>query len=127
MPVGGAKANEISGVLSSYHRFSQYRIMWVMVFFDLPVVTKKDTRNYRRFVDVLEKDGFNRFQYSIFIRHCPGMDNARVHIKRVKNHLPPKGHVCIMHLTDKQFSMMEIFRSTKKEPLPNVPQQLEMF
>ena len=47
-------------------RLNQYRVMWVMVFFDLPVETKKDQRNYRKFVNVLEKDGFTRFQFSVF-------------------------------------------------------------
>jgi CRISPR-associated protein Cas2 len=101
--------------------------MWVMVFFDLPVETKKDQRDYRRFVNILEKDGFTRFQYSIFIRHSPSLENAKVHIKRVKINLPPKGHVVILHITDRQFGLMEIFRSTKKEHLPSTPQQLELF
>lgn len=113
------------GSLSS--RFNEYRIMWIFVFFDLPTETKKDIKNYRLFVKRLEKDGFNRFQWSIFIRHCPSMDNAEIHIKRVKNFLPPKGHVCIMHLTDKQFGMMEVYLSTKKEELPQPKQQLELF
>ena len=101
--------------------------MWVMVFFDLPVETKKDRRNYRKFVDTLEKDGFTRFQYSIFLRHCPSLENAHVHIKRVKVNLPPKGHVVILHITDRQFGLMEIYMSRKREELPETPQQLELF
>lgn len=110
-----------------FERLNQYRVMWILVFFDLPTETKKDTRNYRRFVDNLEKDGFNRFQYSIFLRHCPSRENMDVHIKRVKRFLPPKGHVAILHITDKQFGMMELFLSQKKEELPEVSQQLELF
>lgn len=101
--------------------------MWVLVFFDLPTETKKDRSNYRRFVDMLEKDGFTRFQFSIFLRHCPSMENALVHIKRVKMHLPPKGHVAIIRITDKQFGMMEIFKATKQADTPEPPQQLELF
>ena len=111
----------------SDERFNRYRLMWVIVFFDLPAVTKQDIKRYRRFVDVLEKDGFTRFQFSVFLRHCPSMENAQVHIKRVKQHLPAKGHVCIMHFTDRQFGMAEIFHSTKPEPLPPISQQLELF
>lgn len=98
-----------------------------MVFFDLPTETKTDTRNYRKFVDVLEKDGFTRFQFSIFLRHCPSMDNAQVHVKRIKQNLPPKGHVGITHITDKQFGMMEVYFSKKKEDTPQPIQQLELF
>jgi len=101
--------------------------MWILVFFDLPTETKRDTRNYRQFVDRLEKDGFNRFQYSIFLRHCPSRENMEVHVKRVKSFLPPKGHVAILHITDKQFGMIELYISSKKEKLPPVSQQLELF
>ncbi|MEP0369275.1 MAG: CRISPR-associated endonuclease Cas2 [Cyclobacteriaceae bacterium] len=111
----------------SLNRLNQYRVMWVMVFFDLPTETKADTRNYRKFVDVLEKDGFSRFQFSIFLRHCPSMENALVHMKRVKTHLPPKGHVGIIRITDKQFGMMEIFFSRKEEKPPEPVQQMELF
>ena len=110
-----------------FERLSQYRVMWILVFFDLPTDTKRDTRNYRRFVDNLEKDGFNRFQWSIFIRHCPSRENMEVHLKRVKRFLPPKGHVAMRHIKDKQFGMMELFVSQKKEELPPISQQLELF
>ena len=121
------EAIETSSMGNLSSRFNQYRIMWVLVFFDLPTQTKKDTRNYRKFVKQLEEDGFTRFQWSIFMRHCPSMENAQVHIKRTKKNLPPKGHVCILHLTDKQFGMMEVFLSQQKEPLPENHQQLELF
>ena len=110
-----------------FERISQYRVMWILVFFDLPTTTKRDTRNYRRFVGNLEKGGFNRFQWSIFLRHCPSRENMEVHVKRIKKLLPPKGHVAILHITDKQFGMMELFISNKKEALPKLPQQLELF
>lgn len=101
--------------------------MWIVVFFDLPTLTKTDTRNYRRFVDVLEKDGFARFQFSIFLRHCASAENAEVHMKRVRTNLPPKGHVVMLRVTDKQFGMMELFVSNKPEKPPEPVQQLELF
>ena len=101
--------------------------MWILVFFDLPTETKKDKRQYRLFVQRLEKDSFQRFQWSIFLRHCPSRENMEVHIRRVKSFLPPKGHIAILHVTDKQFGMMELFIAQKKEDLPNIPQQLELF
>jgi len=110
-----------------FERLSQYRIMWILVFFDLPTETKRDKRNYRQFVDRLEKNGFNRFQWSIFLRHCPSRENMHVHIQRVKSFLPPKGHIAILHITDRQFGMMELFVSKKKEALPEISQQLELF
>jgi CRISPR-associated protein Cas2 len=55
------------------------------------------------------------------------MENADVHVIRVKKSLPEKGHVGILTITDKQFGMMEIFQGKKPAEPVNVPQQLELF
>ena len=111
----------------NFERINQYRAMWVMVLFDLPTETKKDRKNYRQFVKGLEIDGFSMFQFSIYLRHCPSRENAEVHKLRVKKLLPPKGHIGIIHITDKQFGMMELFIGQDKETLPQISQQLELF
>ena len=108
-------------------RLNAYRIMWVLVFFDLPTETKKDRKNYTDFRKKMLQDGFAMFQFSIYLRHCSSMENAEVHIKRVKKSLPEKGHVGIMTITDKQFGMIEIFRGKQKAETIDVPQQLELF
>lgn len=108
-------------------RFSEYRIMWVLVLFDLPTDTKKDRKAHALFRKNLQKDGFTMFQFSIYIRHCVSMENASVHIKRVKSFLPEYGQVGIMCITDKQFGQIELFYG-KKIQEPNAPgQQLELF
>lgn len=108
-------------------RFSEYRIMWVLVFFDLPTETKKEKKAYGDFRKFLMKDGFTMFQFSIYLRHCASRENADVHIKRVKSFLPEKGQVGILCITDKQFGDMELFIGTK-EHNPSAPgQQLELF
>ncbi len=104
-----------------------YRIMWLMVFFDLPTYTKTDRKNYTTFRKKLLKDGFTQMQYSVYLRHCASSENANVHMKRVKNFLPPKGQVSILRITDKQFSQIQTFEKRKKVPPPSGNQQLEMF
>lgn len=110
-----------------YERLNAYRIMWVMVHFDLPTETKKDRKAYSQFRKMIMKDGFEMFQFSMYIRHCSSKENAEVHIKRVKTILPAKGHVGILCITDKQFGMMEIFRGKETVKPPRTIQQLEMF
>lgn len=101
--------------------------MWVLVFFDLPTETKKERKIYADFRKKIIADGFTMFQFSIYLRHCASMENADVHIKRVKKILPEKGHVGIITITDKQFGMMEIYYGKiPSEPI-NIPQQLELF
>lgn len=108
-------------------RISEYRVMWLMVLFDLPTETKRDIRAYSVFRKNLMKDGFTIFQFSIYIRHCASMENAEMHIKRVKSFLPEFGKVGIICITDKQFGNIELFFG-KKTFAPNAPgQQLELF
>lgn len=108
-------------------RFSEYRVMWIMVFFDLPTETKKDRKNHSIFRKKLIQDGFTMFQFSIYIRHCGSKENADAHIKRVKNMLPPKGQVGILCITDKQFGRMELFIGKKETEVQTPYQQLELF
>lgn len=98
-----------------------------MVLFDLPTETKRDIRAYSVFRKNLMKDGFTMFQFSIYIRHCASMENAEMHIKRVKSFLPEFGKVGIICITDKQFGNIELFFG-RKTFAPNAPgQQLELF
>ena len=108
-------------------RLNEYRIMWVLVFYDLPTETKKERKASVEFRKKMMKDGFAMFQFSIYLRHCASRENADVHIKKVKSFLPAKGHVGIMCVTDKQFGMMEIFYNKEEKEKPGVPQQLELF
>lgn len=110
-----------------YERFNAYRIMWVLVFFDLPTETKIQRKIYAKFRKDILADGFSMFQFSIYLRHCPSRENANVHIERTKRILPAKGHVGIMCITDKQFGMMEIFRGQDQVDTPETVQQLELF
>lgn len=108
-------------------RFSEYRVMWILVLFDLPTETKKDKKAYALFRKNLQRDGFTMFQFSIYVRHCASQENAAVHIKRVKSFLPEYGNVWIICITDKQFANIELFYGKKPLP-PEAPgQQLELF
>jgi CRISPR-associated protein Cas2 len=98
-----------------------------MVMFDLPTETKKDKKNYTKFRKKMLENGFSMFQFSIYIRHCSSRENMQVHIKRVKRMLPPKGTIGILHITDRQFGMMELFYGEEPTVLPETPQQMELF
>jgi CRISPR-associated protein Cas2 len=108
-------------------RFSEYRIMWVMVFFDLPTETKKERKIASDFRKKIMNDGFTMFQFSIYLRHCASRENAEVHIKRVKSILPELGQIGILCITDKQFGQIELFQGKKEKPVTTPYQQLELF
>lgn len=108
-------------------RFSEYRVMWLLVLFDLPTDTKKDIRAYTLFRKNLIKDGFTMFQFSIYVRHCASMENAEVHMRRVRALLPKIGKVGILCITDKQFANIQLFYGQKTQTPNAAGQQLELF
>lgn len=102
--------------------------MWVFVFFDMPVVTKKQRKKAARFRKNLQKCGFNMMQYSVYVRECGSYESAQSHIKRVKSILEDEGRVNILMVTDKQISKMEVFWSGTFDNTPvRFAEQLEMF
>ncbi len=108
-------------------RFSEYRIMWVLVFFDLPTTTKKERKDAARFRKDIMGDGFTMFQFSIYVRHCASSENAAVHVRRVKSYLPEYGKVGILTITDKQFASIQLFYGQKTQQPQAAGQQLELF
>lgn len=101
--------------------------MWLMVFYDLPTETAKQSKAAARFRKDIMKDGFTMFQFSIYIRHCASKENADVHEKRVKAILPESGVVGIICVTDKQFGAMKLYFGTKEHIKTYGYQQLELF
>lgn len=97
------------------------------MFFDLPVSTPIDQKMSTKFRDNLLKDGFQMFQFSIYVRHSISRDGADLHKRRIKGFLPKKGKVGILQITDKQFGMIELFEGKTKEETIPPPQQLEFF
>ncbi|MBJ2183576.1 MAG: CRISPR-associated endonuclease Cas2 [Muribaculaceae bacterium] len=108
-------------------RFSEYRIMWLIVFFDMPTETKAQRKAYADFRKRLLTDGFTMFQFSLYIRHCPSWESAEMHRKRVKAIVPQWGEIGVLTVTDKQFAQMELYRGIKRPAPPPVSVQLELF
>ncbi len=106
---------------------SGYRCMWLIVFFDLPVDTKKARKQYTEFRKDLLQDGFTMMQYSVYCRHCASKENTEVHLKRVRLAVPPDGEVRVATFTDKQFGRMEIYHGKRRTRTEDPPAQLEMF
>lgn len=109
------------------NRLNAYRVMWLFVFFDLPVTTKKERKSAARFRKDLEKDGFTMMQFSVYIRHCPSKENRDVHVKRIKAAVPEVGMVSILSVTDKQYGDIINMWGRKQSPIPGAPLQLELF
>lgn len=84
------------------------RSMRILVFFDLPVASKKDRKDYAAFRKFLIKDGYDMLQFSVYSRIAQNHDDARKHIERLSKYQPPKGSVRVMQVTEKQYNSMII-------------------
>ncbi len=113
--------------MSATSAFNQYKAMWLYTLFDLPTETKEQRKLATNFRKGLQQDGFTRFQFSVYIRHCASKENAEVHIRRVKMMVPKEGMVSIVSVTDKQFEQMVTLYGAKYQEPPPPPQQLELF
>lgn len=81
--------------------------MRVIVFFDLPVETAEDRKNYRKFRKLLVKGGFLMIQESVYAKLALNHTQVDQIISEVIKDKPPRGSVQILSITEKQFSKME--------------------
>lgn len=82
--------------------------MRMLVFFDLPVVTRAERRAYTQFRRFLLNDGFDMIQFSVYGRIINGRDAEEKHMQRVIANLPPEGSVRVLTVTEKQFASMKL-------------------
>ena len=84
------------------------RFMRILVFFDLPVKTKKQRREASRFRNFLLNDGYHMVQFSVYARVCNGMDAVNKHRGRIKNNLPENGAIRLLVITERQYEAIDI-------------------
>lgn len=86
---------------------SGFRFMRMFVFFDLPVETLEDRRNYRQFRKMLIKNGFIMMQESVYCKMLtsPSVENSCK--KMLHDNKPPRGLVQSLCVTEKQFVKMD--------------------
>ena len=82
--------------------------MRMMVFFDLPTVTKTDKRAYTLFRRFLLNDGYDMIQFSIYGRILNGTDAEEKHMKRLVSNLPTEGSIRVLTVTEKQYAGMKL-------------------
>ena len=79
---------------------NKYELMWIFVFFDLPVVEKKERKDATKFRNLLLDNGFNMVQYSIYTRLFSGKDACKKYYRLIQDNLPKEGKVDILTVTD---------------------------
>lgn len=106
---------------------SEYRSMWLLAMFDLPVETSDNRRDYSRFRKALIKDGFMMLQFSVYARYIPSEEAAEAHRNTIRCVIPPLGQVRLIAVTDHQFGKMEVFVGKKPREPEEIPEQILLF
>lgn len=104
-----------------------YRLMWMMVIFDLPVGSKKERRAATRFRNTLLDQGFEMSQFSVYMRFCGGKEQVETYTRRVEKELPKTGLVQILCFTDRQYETIVSFDGRTRESAKENPKQYALF
>lgn len=88
--------------------------MRVFVFFDLPVDTAAQRKEYRLFRKYLIKEGFLMLQESVYAKLVVNDAQAGASISRLRRHRPPSGLVQVLKVTEKQFAAMEFITGSRQ-------------
>lgn len=82
--------------------------MRVIVFFDLPVVTGAQRKEYTRFRKHLLKSGFIMMQESVYCKLALNSTVGNAIKNNIYKNKPPEGLVQILTVTEKQYAKMEL-------------------
>lgn len=90
------------------------RYMRLLVFFDLPVETATQRRNYRLFRKHLIKEGYLMLQESVYAKLVTNDGAAGAAVMRLRKHRPPEGLVQVLKVTEKQFATIDYIVGDRK-------------
>jgi CRISPR-associated protein Cas2 len=101
--------------------------VWSMVMFDLPVKTKIQRSCATRFRELLLDLGYQRAQFSVYVRFSPSVSSIIPTVGRIKKNLPAGGEVRIVNISDRQWATALRFSSAERAKPEAAPSQLAIF
>lgn len=108
--------------------YVNYKMGWLVVFFDLPTTTPEERKNYTHFRHTLLEDGYTMVQYSVYARPCVTQERMATHSRRIQKMIPPDGSVRCMFITNIQWDKMFVFHGKSKPPQDiSMPQQMLLW
>lgn len=107
----------------------KFKMGWLVVAFDLPVMTKQQRKHASDFRKFLLDDGFQMIQFSFYVRACVSAARQETHIGRVKRGIPPEGKVRAFYITRAQWERaFIIYGSPAKEASAEpIPEQIQLW
>lgn len=100
-----------------------YRMMWLLVFYDLPTVEPEQRRAAHLFHDALVDLGFDRLHFSVYMRYCGSLERVESTERAVNRAMPKQGNVAALRLTDRQMANMRRWTNVAPDQPPTPPAQ----
>ena len=98
--------------------------MRVLVFFDLPMVTAEQRREYTKFRKFLLKNGFLMLQESVYCKIALNGSAVKGIVDSVHKNSPPEGLVQLLTVTEKQYAKMDIVVGNMKSEVLDSDERL---
>ena len=111
---------------------SPFRMGWILVMFDLPVLTDRERKEATRFRNNLLDEGYLMIQFSVYARHCVSHEHLEKYLSKVKAFVPEAGNVRIMFMTDEQWKKSvtvigKNYKQGNRDVDPDIPKQIEFW
>lgn len=101
--------------------------MWILVFFDLPTLTRDQRYSANRFRQLLMRSGFWRVQYSVYARWCVTDKTTESVMRKITRGMTDDGFVRILKLTDDRWARSVCLVGKNKLNPEQKPSQLILF
>ncbi len=108
---------------------NKLKMGWLLVAFDLPVLTKEQRKTATKFRKFLLDDGFLMIQFSVYARAMVTHARMATHVRRLKAHLPGEGHVRAIFVTQAQWEKSYVIygQPAKKSAPERMPEQMQFW
>jgi CRISPR-associated protein Cas2 len=105
----------------------EVKFMRLMVLFDLPTKSEKERKAYTKFRKFLVTNGFMMIQFSIYVRICKGVDAVQMYEDHIAKHIPTRGNIRTLTITNSQYERMNILLGTEKYEEKIAERQMVLF
>ena len=103
------------------------RFVWLIVFYDLPVVDSADRKAYGRFHKDIRRRGYEMMQFSVYRKFVGTPDRSERERLKLIGLCPNKGLVSVLQVTEKQMGRMTtIWNGGRRREAPR-PSQLVLI
>lgn len=101
--------------------------VWLLVMFDLPVVTREQRSEANKYRKALYDSGFEQIQFSVYAKYLVNASGVRSLLPVLRGRIPANGEVRVIRLTDEQWAGMYRYYGQVELRPERVPTQLALF